>query len=138
MRSFTSQALSTLLLSAALVGSALAQAVPRVDTSLDGIYMALTSSKNLQSTVDTLVANGATFASVVSVAGAAGISLDAVKGLHLCTTEVSGQGTPKSATCMKPSSMKLAFADGQNDPMRFLPATAAGPAKTPTQRDTAK
>ena len=135
MTSFTTQALSTLLLSTALVGGAYAQASSRADTSVDGIYTALTSSKNLQSTVDTLVANGATFASVVSVAGAAGISMDAVKELNLCTSDLSAS---MSATCMKPSSMKTAYAAGQNDPLRFLPATAAGPKKVTTVGDTAK
>ena len=126
MTSFTTQALSTLVLSTALIGGAFAQASARVDTSVDGIYTALTNSKNLQGTVDTLVANGATFASVVSVAGAAGISMDAVKELNLCTSNLTAS---MSATCMKPSSMRTAYAAGQNDPLSFLPATAAGKAK---------
>ena len=135
MTSFTTQALSALVLSTALIGGAYAQATSRVDTSVDGIYTALTASKNMQSTVDTLVANGATFASIVSVAGAAGISMDAVKELNLCTSDLSAS---MSATCMKPSSMKTAYAAGQNDPLRFLPATAAGPAKPARVKETSQ
>jgi len=129
MKPFATKALSGLFLLSALSLSAQAQVTAPVDTSVDGIYMALSNSKNLQVTVDQLVANGATFGSVVSVAGASGVSLDAVKDLTLCTSDLSGQGQPMSATCMKPSSMKTAYAAGQNDPLRFLPATAAGPRK---------
>ena len=52
-------------------------AKPRVsvDTSVDGIFTALTASRNLQSTIDKLIAAGADYHTVISIAGAAGISL---------------------------------------------------------------
>ena len=50
----------------ALVGSASAiEAAKPVDTSVDGIFTALSTSRNLQKTVDQLIANGANHHSVV-------------------------------------------------------------------------
>ncbi|GGX44477.1 hypothetical protein [Undibacterium squillarum] len=99
-----------------------------VDTSVDGIFNALTSSTNLQATVDTLVSGGANPQSIISVAAAAGISLDAVKELQVCKSTSSGDNS-LGASCLRPSSVVAAYQSGANDPVRFLPATAAGKKK---------
>lgn len=97
-----------------------------VDTSVDGIFTALTSSSNLQATVDSLVAGGANPQSIVSVAAAAGIPLDTVKDLQVCVNSSTADATSLSASCLRQRSLVTAYAAGVNDPMKYLPATAAG------------
>ncbi|MDE2427758.1 MAG: hypothetical protein KGM99_03465 [Burkholderiales bacterium] len=110
---------------ALLGGLSLAQAAT-VDTSVDGIFNALTNSADLQATVDTLVANGAKPQAIVSVAAAAGIPLDKVKDLQVCVNSAAPDAKVLSASCMRQRSMDVAYAEGVNDPMKYLPATAAG------------
>ncbi|MFZ6640581.1 hypothetical protein ACO0LL_12610 [Undibacterium sp. TC4M20W] len=97
-----------------------------VDTSVDGIFNALTTTSNLQATVDNLVASGANPQSIVSVAAAAGIPLDTVKDLQVCVNSAAPDATVLSASCMRQRSLVTAYAAGVNDPMKYLPATAAG------------
>ncbi|CAN5825036.1 hypothetical protein BH11PSE12_BH11PSE12_14100 [soil metagenome] len=100
--------------------------MPVVDTSVDGIFSALTSSHDLQATVDTLIANGANQRAVIAIAAAAGISQDKVQELQVCVNTVSDDVRVLSATCMRPRSVMTAYAAGMNDPLNYLPATAAG------------
>ncbi len=97
-----------------------------VDTSVDGIFTALTSSTDLQATVDTLIANGANHHAVISIAAAAGISQNKVEALQVCVNTVSADVTVLSATCMRPRTVLTAYVAGMNDPLNYLPATAAG------------
>ncbi|MBI1772125.1 MAG: hypothetical protein HYR68_07240 [Burkholderiales bacterium] len=64
--------------------------------------------------------------SIVSVAAAAGIPLDTVKDLQVCVNSAAPDATVLSASCMRQRSLVTAYAAGVNDPMKFLPATAAG------------
>ncbi|MFZ6863844.1 hypothetical protein ACO0K7_14525 [Undibacterium sp. Ji67W] len=119
------------LIKSAVVGLALVAGISAayaegVDTSVEGIFNALTSSANLQATVDSLVAGGANPQSIVSVAAAAGIPLDAVKQLQVCTNSAAADATVLSASCLRQKSVVTAYAAGVNDPMKFLPASAAG------------
>lgn len=133
MKKFVSKAVVGMLLVSGFVSVALA-ANTVVDTSVDGIFTALTSTKDLQATVDTLVANGAGAGAVVAVAAAAGISLDTVKDLTICTNDISADSKVLSATCMKPRTIATAYIVGMNDPLKYLPATAAGVRKDKTTK----
>jgi hypothetical protein len=111
----------------ALVGSASAiEAAKPVDTSVDGIFTALSNSRNLQKTVDQLIANGANHHSVVSIAAAAGIPQSKIMKLQVCVNSVSADSTTLGATCMRPKTVLTAYESGMNDPLAYLPATAAG------------
>ncbi len=114
------------LLGLALAGGLSVACAEGVDTSVDGIFNALTTTSNLQATVDNLVASGANPQSIVSVAAAAGIPLDTVKDLQVCVNSAAADSTVLSASCMRQRSMVTAYAAGVNDPMKYLPATAAG------------
>ncbi|MFZ6743924.1 hypothetical protein ACO0LC_11900 [Undibacterium sp. JH2W] len=114
------------LLGLALVGGMSVAFAEGVDTSVDGIFNALTTTSNLQATVDSLVASGANPQSIVSVAAAAGIPLDTVKDLQVCVNSSAPDATVLSASCMRQRSLVTAYAAGVNDPMKYLPATAAG------------
>jgi hypothetical protein len=114
------------LLGLALAGSLSVAFAEGVDTSVDGIFNALTTTSNLQATVDGLVASGANPQSIVSVAAAAGIPLDTVKDLQVCVNSAAPDATVLSASCMRQRSLVTAYAAGVNDPMKYLPATAAG------------
>ncbi|MES2039025.1 hypothetical protein ACO0LD_15180 [Undibacterium sp. Ji83W] len=114
------------LLGLALAGGLSVACAEGVDTSVDGIFNALTTTSNLQATVDNLVASGANPQSIVSVAAAAGIPLDTVKDLQVCVNSAAPDATVLSASCMRQRSLVTAYAAGVNDPMKFLPATAAG------------
>ena len=103
-----------------------AQAPKAVDISNDGIFTALTSTRHLQKTVDTLIANGANGYTVVSIAAAAGIAQSKIMKLQVCTHTVSDDVTVLSATCMRPKTVMTAYQSGLNDPLSYLPATAAG------------
>ena len=110
-------------------GLSIAQAqTPRaaVDTSVDGIFTALTSSTDLQATVDQLIANGANHHAVISIAAAAGIPQSKVEALQVCVNTVSEDVKVLSATCMRPRTVLTAYVAGMNDPLNYLPATAAG------------
>ncbi len=109
------------------VSLALAQAPKEaIDTSADGIFTALTSSNDLQSTVDSLIANGANHHVVIAMAAAAGIPESKVRELQVCVNTVSDDVKVLSATCMRPKTLMTAYAAGLNDPLNYLPATAAG------------
>jgi hypothetical protein len=111
----------------ALVGSASAiEAAKPVDTSVDGIFTALSTSRNLQKTVDQLIANGANHHSVVSIAAAAGIPQSKIMKLQVCVNSVSADSTTLGATCLRPKTVLTAYESGMNDPLAYLPATAAG------------
>jgi hypothetical protein len=111
----------------ALIGSASAiEAAKPVDTSVDGIFTALSNSRNLQKTVDQLIANGANHHSVVSIAAAAGIPQSKIMKLQVCVNSVSADSTTLGATCMRPKTVLTAYESGLNDPLAYLPATAAG------------
>lgn len=111
----------------ALVGSASAiEAAKPVDTSVDGIFTALSNSRNLQKTVDELIANGANQHSIVSIAAAAGIPQSKIMKLQVCVNSVSADSTTLGATCLRPKTVMTAYESGLNDPLAFLPATAAG------------
>ncbi|MBR7801273.1 hypothetical protein [Undibacterium fentianense] len=111
----------------ALVGSASAiEAAKPIDTSVDGIFTALSTSRNLQKTVDQLVANGANQHSVISIAAAAGIPQSKIMKLQVCVNSVSADSTTLGATCMRPKTVMTAYESGLNDPLAYLPATAAG------------
>ncbi|MBC3831171.1 hypothetical protein H8K33_06610 [Undibacterium amnicola] len=111
----------------ALVGSASAiEAAKPVDTSVDGIFTALSTSRNLQKTVDQLIANGANHHSVVSIAAAAGIPQSKIMKLQVCVNSVSADSTTLGATCLRPKTVLTAYESGLNDPLAYLPATAAG------------
>ncbi|MFZ6690428.1 hypothetical protein [Undibacterium sp. SXout20W] len=118
--------LKSAIVGLALVGGISAASAEGVDTSVDGIFNALTTSANLQATVDNLVASGANPQSIVSVAAAAGIPLDAVKELQVCVNSSAADATVLSASCLRKRSVVTAYAAGINDPMKFLPASAAG------------
>lgn len=126
MKKSYSSVLAGLLL---VAGSALAHG-DAVDTSVEGIFNALSTSKDLQASVDTLLAHGAKQQDVIAVAGAAGIPLDKIKDLEVCTNASSADAKTLSATCMRPRSVVTAYNAGQNDPMKYLPATAAGKRNT--------
>lgn len=118
-------------------GLSLAQAqAPRatVDTSTDGIFSALTSSRDLQATVDSLIASGADHRAVISIAAAAGIPESEVRDLQVCVNTVSDDARVLSATCMRPRSVMTAYAAGMNDPLNYLPATAAGKREEKTRK----
>ena len=102
------------------------KAVSVVDTSNDGIFTALTTSKNLQSTIDKLIAHGANHHSVIAIAAAAGIPQRKIMKLQVCVNAVSPDSTTLSATCMRQQTLLTAYESGANDPLNFLPATAAG------------
>lgn len=111
----------------AVAGSACAiEAAKPVDTSVDGIFTALSTSRNLQKTVDQLIANGANHHSVVSIAAAAGIPQSKIMKLQVCVNSVSADSTTLGATCMRPKTVMTAYESGLNDPLAYLPATAAG------------
>jgi hypothetical protein len=113
--------------SLALIGSASAiEAAKPVDTSVDGIFTALSTSRNLQKTVDQLIANGANHHSVISIAAAAGIPQSKIMKLQVCVNSVSADSTTLGATCMRPKTVMTAYESGLNDPLNYLPATAAG------------
>lgn len=97
-----------------------------VDTSVDGIFTALSASRNLQSTVDKLITAGADYHSVISIAAAAGIPESKIQKLQVCFNSVSDDAKTLGATCMRPSTVTTAYAAGVNDPLNYLPATAAG------------
>lgn len=113
--------------SLAMIGSASAiEAAKSVDTSVDGIFTALSTSRNLQKTVDQLIANGANHHSVISIAAAAGIPQSKIMKLQVCVNSVSADSTTLGATCMRPKTVMTAYESGLNDPLNYLPATAAG------------
>lgn len=97
-----------------------------VDTSVDGVFTALTASRNLQSTIDKLIAAGADYHSVISIAAAAGIPESKIQKLQVCVNTVSDDSRVLSATCMRPTTVMTAYVAGLNDPLNYLPATAAG------------
>ena len=103
-----------------------ANSTKAVDVSNDGIFTALSSTKNLQKTVDTLINNGANHHAVISIAAAAGIPQSKIMKLQVCVNTVSEDVTVLSATCMRPKSVMTAYQSGLNDPLNYLPATAAG------------
>ena len=105
-----------------------------VDTSVDGIFTALTSSNDLQATVDTLIANGANHHAVISIAAAAGIPQNKVEALQVCVNTVSADVKVLSATCMRPRTVLTAYVAGMNDPLNYLPATAAGKREVKTAK----
>ncbi|MBI3283279.1 MAG: hypothetical protein HYZ65_00295 [Burkholderiales bacterium] len=123
---------STVLVLALAAGLSVAQA-QTVDTSVDGIFTALTSSGDLQATVDTLIASGANPQAILSVAGAAGVPLDSVKALQVCVNSAA-DATVLSASCLRQRSMVVAYTAGLNDPMKYLPATAAGKRAEPSKK----
>ena len=111
----------------ALVANAFAvEANKAVDTSVDGIFSALTSSRNLQKTVDQLIDAGANQYAVISIAAAAGIPESKIKKLQVCVNTISDDMKTLGATCMRPKTVQTAYAAGLNDPLNYLPATAAG------------
>lgn len=111
----------------ALVANAFAvEANKAVDTSVDGIFSALTSSRNLQKTVDQLIDAGANQHAVISIAAAAGIPERKIKKLQVCVNTISDDMKTLGATCMRPKTVQTAYAAGLNDPLNYLPATAAG------------
>ena len=119
------------ILSNAVLGLALASGwsavqAQAVDTSVDRIFNAVAETKDLQASVDQLLAQGAKPQEIVAVAAAAGISADAVKSLQVCVNSVSDNARVLGASCLKQSSLMTAYATGLNDPMQYLPATAAG------------
>ncbi|MFZ6724532.1 hypothetical protein ACO0K2_03455 [Undibacterium sp. MH2W] len=122
--------LKSAVVSLALVGGISAAYAEGVDTSVDGIFSALTSTTNLQATVDSLVASGANPQSIISVAAAAGIPLDSVKELQVCVNSAASDAAVLSASCLRQRSVVTAYAAGVNDPMKFLPASAAGKKNT--------
>jgi hypothetical protein len=111
----------------ALVGSAFAAVSTKsVDISNDGIFTALSNSQNLQSTVDKLLAHGANQYTVVSIAAAAGIPQDKIMKLQVCSNSISSDSNTLGATCLRAKTVMTAYESGLNDPLNFLPATAAG------------
>ena len=106
-----------------LSGAAIAQPL---DTSVEGIFNALSESSNLQVTVDKLLADGANPKDLVAVAAASGISLDTVKDLQVCVNASSSDAKTLSASCMRQKTIVTAYNEGVNDPVKYLPATAAG------------
>lgn len=122
MKKLITTAITGLLLAA---GGAFAQG-GTVDTSVEGIFNALSNTQNLQASVDTLLANGAKQQEIISVAAAAGIPLDKLKDLDVCVNASTADAKTLSATCMRQRSVVTAYNAGLNDPMKYLPATAAG------------
>jgi hypothetical protein len=119
------------ILKSTVIGLVLASAMSLVQaqapiTAVDVSFTALTSSNDLQSTVDTLIANGANHHAVIAMAAAAGIPESKVRELQVCVNTVSDDVTVLSATCMRPKTLMTAYAAGLNDPLNYLPATAAG------------
>ena len=113
-------------------GLSVAQAAkPRavVDTSVDGIFTALTVSRNLQSTIDKLIGAGADYHSVISIAAAAGIPEGKIQKLQVCVNAVSEDSRVLSATCMRPTTVMTAYAAGVNDPTQSCP-THRQPSRT--------
>lgn len=110
-------------MSAAMAGQ---QDEVKTDVSREGIFAALTASGDLQATVDQLVAAGADRRDVVAIAGAAGIAQDKVEALQVCTNSVSADARVLGATCLRAQSLLAAYHVGTNDPLNYLPATAAG------------
>lgn len=104
-------------------GMAFAQSA---ETNIEGIFNALNSSANLQVTVDKLLADGANPKDLVAVAAASGISLDTVKDLQVCVNGSSNDAKTLSASCMRQKTIVTAYNEGVNDPIKYLPATAAG------------
>ncbi|MBY0573123.1 MAG: hypothetical protein K2P84_05545 [Undibacterium sp.] len=98
----------------------------KVDVSTDGIFTALSTSRNLQKTVDQLINNGANHHSVIAIAAAAGVPQSKIMKLQVCVNSVSPDSTTLSATCMRPKTVMTAYESGLNDPFNYLPATAAG------------
>ncbi len=118
-----------------LLGSAFAsqpsnlQAKPvaqTVDTSMEGIYTAVSKSHHLQKTVDQLIAHGANEHQVIAIAAAAGIPQNKIMQLQVCVRSESADSTVLGATCMRPKTVMTAYESGLNDPLNYLPATAAG------------
>jgi hypothetical protein len=119
--------LSSLVLSMMLVaGAQAAEKTKVVDISNDGIFTAVSTSRNLQKTVDTLIAHGANHHSVISIAAAAGVPQSKIMKLQVCVNSVSDDVTQLSATCMRPKTVMTAYQSGLNDPLNYLPSTAAG------------
>jgi hypothetical protein len=116
------------ILLAGSMSTAMAEKVAeaKLDVSRDGIFTALTSSRDLQATVDHLIAAGADHRDVVAIAGAAGIAQDKVEALQVCVNSVSADARVLGATCMRPQTLLTAYNAGTNDPLNYLPATAAG------------
>src|SRR5450830_1243750 len=85
----------------ALVGGISAASAEGVDTSVDGIFNALTTSANLQATVDSLVSSGSNPQSIFSIADAAGIPLDAVNELHVCVNSAASVATVLIVSCLR-------------------------------------
>lgn len=111
----------------AVVASASAlEAKKPVDISVDGIFNALSSSRNLQKTVDSLIDAGANQHAVISIAAAAGIPESKIMKLQVCVNSISEDMKTLGATCMRPKTVQTAYASGLNDPLNYLPATAAG------------
>lgn len=111
----------------ALVGSvSAAESSKKADISVDGISNALSNSKNLQSTVDTLIANGANEHSVIAIAAASGIPQSKIMKLQVCVNTASTDTATLGLTCMKSKTVLTAYESGLNDPFTYLPATAAG------------
>lgn len=106
-----------------LSGAAIAQTS---DTSVEGMFNALNGSTNLQATVDKLLADGANPKDLVAVAAASGISLDAIKNVQVCVNASSSDAKTLSASCMRQKTIVTAYNEGVNDPVKYLPATAAG------------
>lgn len=114
------------MLSLAVTGAMALEAKKPVDTSVDGIFNALSSSRNLQKTVDQLIDAGANQHAVISIAAAAGIPESKIMKLQVCVNSISDDMKTLGATCMRPKTMQTAYAAGMNDPLNYLPATAAG------------
>lgn len=122
MKLFSSLVLSMML----VAGAQAADKTKVVDISNDGIFNAVSHSHNLQKTVDTLIAHGANQYSVISIAAAAGVPQSKIMKLQVCVNTVSDDVTQLSATCMRPKTVMTAYQSGLNDPLNYLPATAAG------------
>lgn len=115
------------VISIGILGSATAIESKRpVDVSVDGIFTAVSGSRNLQKTVDQLIANGANHHAVIAIAGAAGIPQSKIMKLQVCVNTVSADSATLGATCMRPKTLLTAYESGANDPLNYLPATAAG------------
>lgn len=116
----------TVLAIASLTNALAMEPKQPVDVSVDGIFNAVSTSHNLQKTVDQLIAHGANHHAVIAIAGAAGVPQSKIMKLQVCVNTVSADSTTLGATCMRPKTMQLAYESGANDPLSYLPATAAG------------
>jgi len=130
--------LTRIILGCLIVTAGVAQVQARtlrtkVDTSMEGIFNAVSSSRNLQQTVDKLTAAGAKPGVIVAIAAAAGVPYDTLKDVDVCSTNMNPESGALGITCLKPNSLITAYQEGTNDPLKYLPATAAGNLKKNNQ-----